>query len=369
MVDVVNVSPFEHAVFDKATTRGRHFDVILMTGTFAIEHGQPMYPLQEQLAPVTADRYVGGPTDSALLEETHLVVAKRCTDVVLLGSARAPDGQAAARWPIGILVGPVRHVAIVTGPRHWEWSLIKGWHLTPPAPATAVALHAGLAYGGCRRRRSYDGPPTADIHDAAAFDAYAPNPVGLGYAGRQPLPHDQALPAAQIEAPDALVGPGGIGREFAPVCFGPVARWQRSRLALAGRFDDEWRQVHFPYLPPDFDPVYYQCAQPELRAPGFLQGHEPIRLFNCLGRQQVDTQLPGLRMLAMLTDEAGHRQPEPVALDTVTIDLDHERAQLVWRRAVPKSWRLRRVVLAAVPDGPARRGEPAPIHLHPHLGR
>ncbi|GKT24257.1 hypothetical protein [Acidovorax sp. SUPP3334] len=51
-------------------------------------------------------------------------------------------------------------------------------------------------------------------------------------------------------------------------------------------------------------------------------------------------------------------------LDTVTIDLDAQCVQLVWRRAVPKEWGLRKVMLAAIPAGPAQRGAEQRIHMH-----
>jgi hypothetical protein len=148
------------------------------------------------------------------------------------------------------------------------------------------------------------------------------------------------------------------------VAFGPLPRWSPARARHIGTCDERWRREEFPYLPADFDFAFYQSAQPDLIAPGWLQGDEPITLAGCHTTGRVDSQLPGIRLLALLTDEQGHSQPEPLRLDTVNIDLDNDSVQLIWRRSVPKVWGLRRILLSAIPDGPPPREAQRPVHIH-----
>lgn len=361
-MDVENHSPFPHLVFEKATTRHRHFDVMVVAGTFDLVHGQPL-PISDEQKPINcADRHEGEPESTPLLEETHLVVGKKRCDIHVLGSARPQDGIPQRRWHIGVRVGPVSKIATVTGPRHWRWSLLRGWQLSEPEPTDHVALHMGLAYGGSVRRSHHDGPATKDIHDDTAFDTYAPNPVGKGYVGRVRLERNQAYPAAQIEDPEHPIE--DINRQYPPIALGPLPRWHPQRVAHAGTYDDTWQAEHFPYLPADFDFAFYQSAQAELTAPGWLDGGEPIVLLGCLPMGRLETVLPGIRILSILTDQNGLSQPAPLRLDTVSIDLDTQTVQLVWRYAVPKSWGLRKVLLSAIPSGPAERGANRPVYIH-----
>lgn len=361
-MDVENHSPFPHMVIEKATTQGRYFDVVIVAGSFTLAHGQPVLAMDEQMPIQCVDRYVGAPESTPFLEETHLVVGKQRTDVHVLGHARPVDGKPATHWPIGVRVGPITKTALVTGLRAWHWTPLRGWHLTKPEATAAVPLHAGMAYGGAVRRARYRGPATDDIHDEQAFDTYEPNPVGRGYVGDEDLDRAQFYLAPQIE--DVQKPLRDIRERLAPVCFGPVPRWNPQRAGHAGTYDDAWRAEHFPFLPPDFDFAFYQSAQPDLIAPGWLKGDEPITLIGCDATGRIDTQLPGIDLLALLTDEDGLTQPTPLRLDTVTIDLDAQSVQLVWRRAVPKEWGLRKVMLAAIPAGPAQRGAVQPIHIH-----
>lgn len=362
-METENHSPFPHATFEKATKKGQFFDVIVVAGSFGLEHGQPLYPLAVHRPIITADRYVGEPETTALLEETHLVVAKRRTDIHLLGHARAKNNTPSASWEVGFALGSVRKTARVTGLRAWGWTPLGGWSLSSPTPTEQVALHSGNAYGGYLSQRiEARGDDTLDRYDSAQSDTYLINPVGLGYTGSAALDRAAFYRAAQIEA---ITDPINDNRKrYAPVCFGPRARWCSERIALAGTYDDHWRSEHFPYLPPDFDFAFYQSAQPDLIAPTFLQGDEPLALIGCTETGELKSQLPGIRLMAILTDDSGHRESIGMRLDTVSIDLDERAVQLVWRLTVAKHWQLRHAMIAAIPNG-ANQPEPTrPVYVH-----
>ena len=354
-------------VYEKATTKARHFDVIVLAGTFELVHGQPVLPVAEQLPLNIADRYVGDPESSAFIEETHLIVAKKNTDIHLIGHAKSPRNEPSKGWPVGVGVGPVRKLAQVSCPRWWDWWPLRGWHLGQHQPTTQVELHSSMAYGGAVRRAKYKGPPTDKLTDDAAFDAFALNPVGLGYVGEASLDRAQFYRAAQIESVThpigGLAGGGGIHQQHTPVCFGPVPRWNPQRVKYAGKYDDVWKATRFPYLPDDFDFAFYQSAQPDLIAPGFLKGDEPIRLIGCYAQGNLDTYLPGIHILALLTDSKGLIQKVNLNLDTVTINVDTHTVQLVWRKSVPKEWDLAEVLLSAIPAGPGQT-DIKPVHIH-----
>ena len=99
-------------------------------------------------------------------------------------------------------------------------------------------------------------------------------------------------------------------------------------------------------------------------SPDFLQGDEPLALIGLTEAGELKSQLPGIRLMAVLTDDNGHRESIGMRLDTVSIDLDERVVQLVWRLTVPKDWQLRHAMIAAIPNG-ANQPEPTrPVYLH-----
>jgi hypothetical protein len=92
---------------------------------------------------------------------------------------------------------------------------------------------------------------------------------------------------------DPVTSPFG---EYRPMALGPIPRVFPTRLRYAGTYDDHWKDKIFPFLPPDFDERYYQCAPLDQQiappAPGTPvviigltpQGREEFRL--------PDTELP-----------------------------------------------------------------------------
>lgn len=360
MIQVINATPFPHMVFEKATIRPRHFDVIVVAGTFGLKQGRHAYPLSngEQKPVVCADRYWGKPECSGLLEETHLVVAKQHTDVHVLGSAKTPGGVLLPSWPVGVRVGPVIKRLRVMGRRFWQYSLQHamtlrgGWQLSQPEATQSVPLLHELAYGGAVRRSCYDGPPTDDINNPEAFDAYALNPVGIGYLGGQALDSTQTYRVAQIESFDEPIDT--ITKQYPPQGLGPINRWWAPRCKFAGTYDEVWQKHQAPYLPDDFDFSFYQSAHSGMTASGHLEGNEPISLIGLLEAGRFDGYLPGMMIAALLTDGNGFKQTARLNLDTVTIDVDAQTMQLVWRKSIPKEWGLTEVALWPAPtDGPA----------------
>ena len=61
------------------------------------------------------------------------------------------------------------------------------------------------------------------------------------------------------------------------MAFGAISRNFASRYPLAGTYDQDWQDNVFPFLPRDFDPLYYQAAPPEQQM-DYPSGGEGIEL-------------------------------------------------------------------------------------------
>ena len=59
---------------------------------------------------------------------------------------------------------------------------------------------------------------------------------------------------------DPVDGAGAQAGDYPVVGLGAVGRWWQPRLALAGTYDDSWKQTRWPGLPEDFDFGYWNCA-------------------------------------------------------------------------------------------------------------
>jgi len=318
MLQVHNHTPFAASLTVFPCPQGVEtaYAVVKATFRFTQDGLMPQVPALPLLA---ADVYLAEPDRSSLRAAGEIALLKTATDVLLSGTAvaPAPDTRVA---DVGLLVGPVRRVLRVFGERRWTRGLL-GWHLTDPEPWQQLALSWELAYGG-----------VAPLQPGQAVPAYEPrNPVGLGYLapGQEPL-EGQRLPriedAAQpIASPDDRPVPAGLG---------PIAPTWMPRRQYAGTYDEAWMAGRAPYLPLDFDPRYFQVAPPELVAPGFLQGGESVRLLGFNPHLPTAFALPqcGLQVQFHFRGREVAGQPQ---LETVLIEPDAARLQMLWRCALP----------------------------------
>src|SRR5439155_22778994 len=71
----------------------------------------------------------------------------------------------------------------------------------------------------------------------------------------------------------------GLGDAPPPVGCGVLGRGWDPRIKFAGTYGDTWLLDRFPFLPADFDEVYFQSAPADQQAP-YFQGGELVRVTN-----------------------------------------------------------------------------------------
>jgi hypothetical protein len=235
-----NRTPFAAAQGWVRDRRGAEVFLVVMKATFDILSDGTTKPAAEQPEPLRLAEYHGESGKSSIRHELDFVLTKRTTDVLVVGHAHAPHGNAVPQLEVGLQVGSLRKVLRVFGDRRWDDGAP-----TRPIPFVVMPLVYERAFGGVDQHS-----PTPEK------DWDWRNPVGCGYAIRSA--HLADAPVPNIEAPERPIRAWNDRPE--PAGFGPIASHWQPRAALAGTYDRKWEQTRQPLLPDDCDDRFFQCA-------------------------------------------------------------------------------------------------------------
>lgn len=359
LAHVDNQTPFPHTAFFKMAPGRKFHDVIVVRGTFDLVEGR-VVASDEQANPILSDLWwdESNAERSSLKEVGDTLLYKPGTDVFVTGAARPHKDQALERWSAGVVVANeqnilLRHYLELTGPRHWQYSLFRGWHLSAPVATDNVPLRYELAYGGAYAKPAKQQSDTT----ATTWETYKLNPCGTGFFDERNLNRSLLIPGPQIETPSEPVR--SINKAYPLSGFGPLARFWHDRARFAGTYDDEWRQQfngamstgEAPDFPDDFDLRFYQCAPKPLISDRYLRGNERIALGSLMAEaQHFSTSLPGLRLQAhLLIDRLSPSKKIEMNLDTVHLDLDTKKLNLCWRLCLAPELGIRAIALHVEP--------------------
>lgn len=319
---------------------GRERVVVVAKGTFEMpSDGGPVVRAATNDDLVFADTFTGEPGRSAMIYECDFAPQKARCDVLLLGAAHAPDGVPVARVPVGLRVGDLFKGFDVVGARFWSGGL-QGLVPSTPQPFTSLTVSYDVAYGG------------SDTADGDALrESYGPNPVGRGYHPRAPadLVLGAPLPSTEERGDPVESARGG----YRPMAFGPIGRNFEERRRYAGTYDERWLDEVCPFLPADFDLRYYQASPADQQMP-FPRGGEIVQLFNLASRPIPPFELPRVEVPVEFERVGARRVEEQAVLDTIVLEPDRRRVQLVWRASVPLQRNIHemgRVIVGRMPRG------------------
>jgi hypothetical protein len=307
---------------------GRELLVVVIKGTFRFpQAGEPSthFALHEtQLPLIMADTFTGEPGLSAPVYEVDFAPRKPCCDILLLGSAYAPRGRPATLVDVGLRVGKWSKSFTVIGPRQWDCGLAT-LRSTSPEPFVSQPISYDVAFGG-----------TDLLHDdPAQHAAYMANPAGRGFHKhlRKEWVDGKPLPFTE-ERGQSVTDPNG---KYRPMSFGPVGRGWEPRSKLAGTYDDEWLEKHFPFLPPDFDERYFQAAPLDQQVPPdmFADGPTEVVLTNLTPQGSTRFTIPNLVAPVHVFPQRGEQEDYRATLDTIVIEPEQQRFTLSWRVARP----------------------------------
>jgi hypothetical protein len=205
-----NFTPFPSLAYEGLDQLEQEFHVAVLRMTLEMCPDNSLDFAKEQMQLVTVDEYFGEMNKSSVKQENDLVPFKPKCDVILNGTAYAPEGKLVSSFKVGIRIthpsetNPGTGQAIlektltVTGPRFWKENG-NSWHLTEPEPISSLPLRFEYAYGGeCRinlddpSAKSLDSkrlltPEQRELHPdgpgnaPAAHTVCESNPIGIGF--------------------------------------------------------------------------------------------------------------------------------------------------------------------------------------------
>jgi hypothetical protein len=301
---------------------GRELLVVAVKGTFNIPSIRQQVARAEQQKPlVEADAFTGEPGFSAPLYEVDYAPIKPKCDVLLNGSAYAPNGKPTSRVEVTLRIGSLYKSFAVTGNRFWEAGKLA---ISPGYPGLfeRMPISYDNAFGGVDNFHENEQKHTA----------WMANPVGCGFHKQlaQELVDGSPMPNTE-ELKRAVTMPNG---NYTPMAFGPLGRSWDPRRQLAGTYDQAWLDNNFPFLPPDFKEAYYQAAPADQQIP-YLQGGERVFLENLTPEGQTSFDLPQIEMPVVFFYKNGQQHKQRAVIDTLVLEPDEGVFSLTWRTVVP----------------------------------
>jgi hypothetical protein len=329
VLQILNDSGLLASLFVSPDPDGVETVYTVVKGTFLLNDRLALAPQQ---VPITmADVHAGDPATSSVSIPSDVSLAKPGTDVLLLGSAWAPDGRPTWQMDVTVSVASLKKSVRVFGDRVWQSDSFGG-SFTWVTPFLQMPLTWERAFGGLDQTSS--GP-----------HAHARNPAGRGYRLRESERPIVGMPLPNLEDPLAPIAAWNDAPP--PACFAPVAAHWEPRSLLAGTYDEQWQRTRAPYLPLDFDARFFQLAPPDLVAHGYLQGGEIVEVRGASPTGMLQFRLPSAKVSVRYNVD-GSEVDRSAPLDTVIVEPDAGRLTLVWRSALACDKRVLRVREVAI---------------------
>lgn len=244
------------------------------------------------------------------------------TDVLVLGRAKAPGGEAVRQMTVSVSVGSFRHTLAIFGDRRWERSG-TGLRLTEPLPFREMPIVWANAFGG---------KLTTPVGDMPNTD----NPVGKGFFLDER--EGDGVPLPNVEDPNALIrSPKDIPR--------PVG-WAPYPLAGGVRME-KLRGPDGAPLPYDVvEPWVMGWAHPDLMIETPAAGTK-IEVLGLTSDGPISTSVPAFPARVTLVNGEEKRGLAP-RLDTLIVQAEERRLVVRWRAAATFEMRPREVRLVRI---------------------
>lgn len=291
---------------------GREVLIVIVKATFRRENGRQI--LDEVQTPVRLADEVVDPDamDSSIRYPGDVCVAKRGTDLIVVGDAVSE--KPVASLDVAVSLGDTTVLLRVHGERLY-YNGIGGISISRAAPFCRKPIVYERAYGGT----------SADFTLVEAR-----NPVGRGIAKAAGDLVD--TPAPQIEHPAHPITSARDRPE--PVGLLAIGSHWAPRKDFVGTFDAAWKATRMPLMPLDYDARAANVAHPSLqleRAP------EPGAVLRVLGmsHELVQMEIPHVPVVVAGRSDLRPWSKVRPAVDTILIEPEHGRMEMTFRAVFP----------------------------------
>lgn len=296
----------------------RDYCVVVVKGTFLIDHAGAMRLAPEQAPFIHADEHHGAAETSSIRHESDFALHKPLTDVLIVGKAVAPGGRPVKQMVVTLDVQGRRKELLVTGDRQWTSTLV-GLLPGKARPFVEMPLLFERAFGG-----------VDDSQGPGRIAAEPRNLVGVGFQPHRKRDDIVGGLLPNIERPgQPVVGPRDRPD---PIGVGCTGRSWAPRSRHAGTYDQRWLDNVCPFLPADFDHRYFQSAPQDQQFEHF-RDDETIHCVHMAEAPRVTYKLPAISVPVRFRFRDRDVQ-EVGKLDTVILEPHHGQAMLVWRARV-----------------------------------
>jgi len=311
MLQLQNNTPFAADFSMFPNEQGIDTLYVIVKASFAI--GKQWSLTDHQISPVQADEYWAEPESSSIKYASDIHIGKKSSDIVMIGSAFAPNGQSVQQLDVSLTVGKVSKTIRVFGDRQWQ-----DGNISQPSPFQMMPMMYERAYGG-----QYLVDETPYSHDL--------NPVGLGFVGGRSKMQINGLPLPNLEKADELITT--IKDQPQPECFAAIAPYWLSRSRYAGTYDEKWQTNCAPFLPDDFNKQFCNVASPGLVYPDYLQGGEPVEITHMHAQGNLKFNLPHVNLNCEVN--IANKVVKPMFnLETLLLEPNDLSIAMVWRASV-----------------------------------
>jgi len=310
MFELENLTPFSMSASTFPDPEGVDAVYIIVQASFMVGEAWGLVSPQPELQ--VDDLYIGKPAQSSLIFPSPVHHTKPATDILMVGSAYAPEGVSVGRMKVAIGLCPIQKTLIVTGDRVW-----KNGVPSAPIPFSVMPVVYERAYGG-------------GVENEEKLDVLEENPIGVGFlADRSTLDMDgEFLP--NIEYPNQLMS--ALDDQPTPAGFGALLPHWMPRRQYAGSYNDQWQQMRSPFFPVDFDVRFFNSAPADQVYPGYIQGGEELCIEGMHPQGAIRAHLPRIQLSCTIFAEQREVQC-PVIMETVLLEPNKKQVMFSWKAA------------------------------------
>ncbi len=314
MIELKNTTPFTADIIMLPNDLGVDCLYTIAKASFEFKSGLNL--CSEQPSIVASDEYIGEGLTATMTQASDYTPLKPSTDIVVVGSAFAPNARPCQSCMVQVRVGVKSLTLKITGDRVWN----KGF-----ASQADTFLKMPIEY-----QRAFGGVVFDEAGSVRLFEQN--NPAGCGLSKGLSAMELEGHSLPNIEDPARTVST--MGDDSLPVGLGFVPPAWHSRAKYLGTYDEHWQEQRAPFLPSDFDRRFFNCANPALVYDGYLQGGEAISISNMHPDGDWCCSVPAVD-LRQRTEFRGSIEQQALNLELMLLEPEKGKMTLTWKSELP----------------------------------